>query len=147
MPPPTSLDAGYSLVIRWFYAVPDLFECLIFTIMQIFLSKNVSSLTGSLNKNYGYAVQKRNGAFYGVRKTKGVVPPDGHWRFLCACAKIAKSKIHATAISVHWSELYDALFEAHHVVAADIVGRNGREAVKLDYSADDIINLKITFSL
>ena len=115
--------------------------------MQIFLSKNVSSLTGSLNKNYGYAVRKHKGGYYGFRNSRGVVPPDGHWRFLCACAKIAKSKIHATAISVHWSELYDALFEAHHVVAADIVGRNGREAVKLDYSADDIINLKITFSL
>ena len=115
--------------------------------MKIFLSTNVKSLTGMVNKAYGYHIQRRTNGYFGKRNTKGVVPPDGHWRFLCACAKIAKSKIHATDISVHWSELYDALFEAHHVVAADIVGRHGREAVKLTYSADDILNLKITFSL
>ena len=115
--------------------------------MEIILTKQCESLTGFLNKNYGYAVQKRKSKFYGVRSSRGTVPPDGHIRFILACAKLAQAKLHIADIRIHWTELYDALYEAYHFVAADQVGWNGREAKKLTYNARDILNLKTTFGL
>jgi len=115
--------------------------------MEIILSPQCENLTGFLDKNYGYAVQKRKSKFYGVRSTRGLVPPNGHIRFIFACAKLAQAKLYATDIRLHWSELYDALYEAHHWIAADQVRWNGREAKKRTYNARDILNLKTTFGL
>ena len=115
--------------------------------MKLYLTKQCESLTGSLGRGYGYAVQKRKSGFYGVRNTRGYVPPDGHWRFIVACAQLANAKLHVTDIELHWTELYDALYEALHFTAAYHVGLNGRGAIKLTYNADDILNIKTTFGL
>ena len=115
--------------------------------MQIILSIHCRALTGAINGKYGYAVQKRKSGFYGVRNSRGHVPPNGHWRFILACAQLAQNGLYVANIKLHWQELYDALYEAYHFVAADHVGWNGRNAVKLTYNAQDIINLKHTFSL
>ena len=113
--------------------------------MEIIISKQCESLTGSLGKGFGYHIQRRtdlNGKtrFWGVRKSKGAIPPDGHWRFIVLCAEMAKGHLHIADISVKKEELYDALTEANHWIAA----RNLRLPL---YNARDIINLKITFSL
>lgn len=108
--------------------------------MKLILTNNCLSLTGSLNKSYGYAVQKRKSGFYGVRNTRGYVPPDGHWRFIVKCAELAQSKVYVADIEVTRSELRDALYEAHHFIAARHVG-------PLNYNAADILELKTRFEL
>lgn len=115
--------------------------------MQIFLSKQCESLTGSLGSGFGYHIQKRKNGFFSKRNTCGLVPPDGHWRFILACADIAKRKLHITDIQVHWLELSDALYEAGFCIANSRVRKNGVEDVKISYNAEDIINLKTTFGL
>ena len=104
-------------------------------------------MTGSLGSGYGYAVRKSKKGFYGYRYGHGTVPPDGHWKFIVACAQLANAKLHVTDIEVHWMELSNALYTARHFVANAHVRKNGIEAVKHTYNAADILNLKTTFGL
>ena len=80
--------------------------------MQLFLSKQCESLTGSLGSGYGYAVQKQRGGYYAKRNSKGIVPPDGHLRFILKCAELARMKLHIVDIQVSVGELDEALEEA-----------------------------------
>lgn len=80
--------------------------------MKIILSKHCESFTGSLNRGYGYAVQKRKSGYYGVRKSRGFVPPDGHLRFIVACAQLAKDGLYLADIEVPGEELNQAIKEA-----------------------------------
>ena len=112
--------------------------------MEIILSKQCEALTGSLGKGFGYSIQRRRDHegryhFYSQR-SKWNVPPDGHLKFIFTCAKLAQIGLHIADISVKKEELYDALTEANHWIAA--------RSLRLPlYNARDIINLKITFSL
>ena len=115
--------------------------------MQIFLSKQCESLTGSLGSGFGYHIQQRKNGFFSKRNTCGLVPPVGHWCFILACAKLAKMKLHVTDIEISWMELQSALVEAHRFVAAQMVHNNYWGKGKSTYNAEDIINLKITFGL
>ena len=109
--------------------------------MEVILGKGVSSFTGSLNKAHGYAVQKRGNRFYGVRNTRGVVPPDGHLKFILGCAEIAQLRMYIADIKVQPGELRAALEEAHCFVAA------GHVHDRMVYDARDIRNFKTTFGL
>lgn len=115
--------------------------------MQIFLSKQCESLTGSLGSGFGYHIEHRKNGFFGKRSQRAQVPPDGHWRFILACADIAKRKLHVTDIEISWMELQSALVEAHRFVAAQMVHNNYWGKGKSTYNAEDIINLKTTFGL
>lgn len=112
--------------------------------MEIILSKQCEALTGSLGKGFGYSIQRRRDHegryhFYSQR-SKWNVPRDGHLKFIFTCAKLARMGLHIADISVKKEELYDALTEANHWIAA--------RSLRLPlYNARDIINLKITFSL
>ena len=128
------------LVKCWLSAITDL----IIIIMEIILSKQCESLTGSLGRGFGYSIQRRRDHegryhFYSQR-SKWNVPRDGHMRFIFTCADLAQMGLHIADISVKKEELYDALTEANHWIAA--------RSLRLPlYNARDIINLKITFSL
>ena len=100
-----------------------------------------------LERGTGYHLEHRKNGFFAKRNTKGIVPPDGHWRFIVLCAELAQNRLYITDIEVHWMELSDALYEAGHFVANRQVRKNGVEAVKLTYTARDVLNLKTTFSL
>ena len=112
--------------------------------MEIILSKQCEALTGSLGKGFGYSIQRRRDHkgryhFYSQR-SKWNVPRDGHLKFIFTCAKLAQMGLHIADIRVKKEELYDALTEANHWIAA--------RSLRLPlYNAQDIINLKITFSL
>ena len=113
--------------------------------MQIILSNQCLSLTGMLDSSCGYYIRRsRNGNFYGQR-SKGFVPPDGHWRFILTCAQLAQNGLYLSDIRLSSDELWDALYDAGHRLAADNVIKN--ELIKPRYNARDIINLKITFGL
>lgn len=114
--------------------------------MEIILSERCKSLTGNLGSGFGYFIVKRKGRFYSVR-SKHNVPPDGHWRFILACAELAKIGLHISDVKVGWTELYSALYEAHNFVASEEVRRNYSKKGKAVYDARDIINIKIIFGL
>ena len=114
--------------------------------MRIILSSNCESFTGSLGRGFGYFIVRRKNGFFSVR-SRHTVPPDGHWNFIVSCAEIARMGLHFSDIKASWSEVRDALKEAHHWVAADAVFRNADRQIKLSYDADNILNLKTTFGL
>ena len=115
--------------------------------MEIILTSNCKSFTGKIGSGYGYYIRKIKNRFFSQRSPKGVVPPDGHWRFILACAELAQLNLHIANIKVHWLELTVAVRDAHHWDAADHVCWNRRDDKKLFYNAADIINLKNSFGL
>ena len=115
--------------------------------MKIILTKQCESLTGSVGRGFGYHIQKRKNGFFAKRNSKGIVPQDGHWRFIDACAVQAKMKLHIADIKVDWMEVQSALYEARHFIASEQVRRNYADKCKATYNSSDIINLKTTFGL
>jgi len=109
--------------------------------MQIILSKQCESLTGSLGRGFGYVIVKRGKRFFSQRCNHKVsVPPNGHLKFILTCANLAQSKLHITDVQLSRDELKQALWEAKHFIAA--------QNLRLEtYNARDILNLKITFGL
>ena len=108
--------------------------------MEVFLANTCESLTGSLGRGFGYYIRStKKGRYFGQR-SKHSVPPDGHWRFILACAELAQMKLHISDIRVSREELKQALYEAHGFVAM----QNLRKDL---YDARDICNLKTTFGL
>ena len=84
--------------------------------MEIILSKQCEALTGSLGKGFGYSIQRRRDHegryhFYSQR-SKWNVPPDGHLRFIFACAELAQMGLHISDIRVSRDELVEAVEEA-----------------------------------
>ena len=115
--------------------------------MEIILSKQCKALTGSLGRGFGYHIQHRKNGFFAKRNPKGIIPPDGHWRFIAACAGLANIGLHISDIKIHWLELQTALYEAKHFVASEQVRHNYADKGKANYNARDILNLKTTFGL
>ena len=86
--------------------------------MEIFLTKQCETLTGSLGKGYGYFIQRRRSydgsvRFFSQRSKHPPIPADGHLRFIFACAELAQMKTHITDIRVYREELREALDEAY----------------------------------
>ena len=108
--------------------------------MEIILSKQCESLTGSLGRGFGYHIQRRKNGYFAKRNSKGVIPPDGHWRFIVTCAELAQNKLHIADIRVSREELKQAMYEARIFIAMQHLRKD-------TYDARDILNLKITFSL
>ena len=115
--------------------------------MEIILNEGVQSLTGSLGRGFGYHIQRRKDRFYVKRNAKGIVPADGHWRFVLTCAEIAKMGLHIADVQIDALELHAALIKAAKHMAAQQVLTNYQKGVMLKYNARDIMNLKTTFGL
>ena len=115
--------------------------------IKIILAKHCKSLTGSLGQGFGYHIEQRKNGFFGKRNTKGIVPHDGEWKFILACANLAYAKLHIADILVNNEELWHALRDANHHMAAQVVLENAKNGVKTSYNARDIINLQISFGL
>ena len=113
--------------------------------MRLITSSRVETISGKLESYTGYFLRVKKlksgkRTIYSCRK-RGYFLHDGHWRFILMCAEMAYDGLYATDIIVDGKELYWALFEADHFVAANNV------KMKMTYHARDIINLKITFGL
>ena len=108
--------------------------------MKIFISERCEAITGSLGSGFGYHIQRRKNGFFGKRNTKGIIPRDGHLRFIIACAELARMKTHLVDVNVSRNEMTEALYEAGF--------HNYIPFLKKDtYNADDVVNLIITFGL
>jgi len=108
--------------------------------MEIILSERCKSLTGNLGCGFGYHIQRRKNGFFAKRNSKGEIPPDGHWRFILACAQLAQKGLQIADIRVSRDEVKNALYEARCFIAMQNLRKDF-------YDARDIINLKTTFSL
>ena len=84
--------------------------------MEIILTKQCESFTGSLGRGYGYHIQRRKNGFFAKRNSKSYVPMDGHWRFIKACAELALQELHIDDILVTAEELEAALNEAGEIL-------------------------------
>ena len=110
--------------------------------MEVILSKQCKSLTGSLGRGFGYYIKSHlsygsgKERFFSQRCSKGSVPPDGHWRFIVTCAELAKNGLHIADIEVTGYELKIALSEACLLESS--------LCVDLDhvYSAKDVLQFK-----
>ncbi len=85
--------------------------------MEIILSKQCESLTGSLGKGYGYFIQRRRGQdgkyhFFSQRSKHPPIPQDGHLRFIFACAELTQMNLHIADMRVSRDELVNAVEEA-----------------------------------
>ena len=103
--------------------------------MEIILSKSCESFTGSLGKGFGYYIRRYGTRFYGQRHSYKA-PPDGHWRFILACADLAKYNLHITDIKIKKKEVFVALFEMGR---GDYLWLSRYPDVM---NASDVINLK-----
>ena len=104
--------------------------------MEIILSKQCESLTGSLDRRMGYYIRRsRAGRFYSQRSKHGTVPCDGHWRFILTCAQLAQNKLHIADISVDGLELRLALWEAGFMYKLPAIDPDKT------YNANEIIEL------
>ena len=118
-------------------------------IMEIILSKQCESLTGSLGKGYGYYIRRaprKDGSvrFFSQRTKHPPIPPDGHLRFIFACAELAQLKTHIADIRVSRIELSDALSEAgysHLASRCPVLASSANESPDI-LSAADIINFR-----
>lgn len=78
--------------------------------MEVILTNRCISFTGSLG--FGYSIQRRKDRFFGKRDSKGIIPLDGHWRFIVACAEMAMMEVHISDILITAKELREALDES-----------------------------------
>ena len=85
--------------------------------MEIILSKQCESLTGSLGQGFGYFIVRRGKRFFSQR-SRHSVPPDGHWRFILTCAQLAQNKLHIVDIRVSGKEFKAAISEAGYFCRA-----------------------------
>ena len=109
--------------------------------MEIILSKQCESLTGSLGKGFGYFIQRRRGQdgkyhFFSQRSKHPPIPMDGHLRFIFACAEYAQAKLYIADIRVSGYELKAALKEAAYIASAV------RIDVDNEYSAAEVLQFK-----
>ena len=120
-------------------------KSLIISNMTLITSSKVETISGKIDSYTGYFLRVKHSksgkrTIFSCRK-KGYVPPEGHWQFILMCAQIAYDGLYASDVVVDQKELYWALYEAKHFVAA------GNVKLTMTYHAGDIINLKTTFGL
>ena len=80
--------------------------------MEIILSPQCEAITGSLGEGFGYHIQRRKNGFFSQRNSKGIIPRDGHLKFIFTCAILAQTNLHITDIKVSREELVKAVEEA-----------------------------------
>ena len=115
--------------------------------MEIILSKFCKSITGVISRSHGYYIKCINGRFYGVRTSRAVVPPDGHWRFILCLVNMALNNrnIFVTDIRISSFELAGALTEADYppyVIPLCVPGRvyNAEEVHLLEQQMKQLID-------
>ena len=109
--------------------------------MEIILSKQCESISGSLAGGFGYYIRRapsKDGSvrFFSQRSKHRPIPADGHLRFIFACAEIAQAKLHITDIRVSGYELKAALQEDVLLASALCVD------VDNEYSAAEVLQFK-----
>ena len=111
--------------------------------MEIILSKQCESLTGTLGRGYGYCIQKQKDKFVSKRNSKGVVPNDGHLNFILTCADLAQSKLHIADIRVSAKEFRQACWQADRWYGAEVAKAKDSHV----FNANDVLRFKQKWNL
>ena len=106
--------------------------------MQIILTEQCESFTGSFGREFGYHIQRRKNGFFAKRNSKGYVPLWGHWFFIVTCARFAQDKLYIADIRVKREEMADALWEAGMRGDADHLA--GNKEFPDVFCKDDVLN-------
>ena len=111
--------------------------------MEIILSKQCESLTGSLGKGYGYFIQRRRGKdgkyhFFSQRSKPPPIPIDGHLRFIFTCAELTQMNLHITDIRISAKELRQAINEAGRLWGDSLVDAPDNQI----YNASEVLRFK-----
>ena len=114
--------------------------------MELILSRQCESLSGSLGRQFGYHIKHRKNGFFAERNPNSKVPPDGHWKMICACANLAEMKLHVTDIKVSAEEVADALSEAGLTTPAYCLRAYPKDYPQV-FNANNILNFKKRFNL
>lgn len=109
--------------------------------MEVILANTCESFTGSIDRSLGYSIQRRKDGFFAKRHSKGYVPPDGHWRFIVACAELVGAQLYFSDIRVPGWEIFKALEEAGFNTD------NFTGSVSTLYSAHDVLAFANQFRL
>ena len=104
--------------------------------MKVLLSTQCIALTGMLERGLGYHLVQRKNGFFARRDSKGLVPPDGHWRFIVLCAEMARNGLYITDVRVSGGEIAGALLEAGLRSCAALA------ICKNTYNAKDVLAFK-----
>ena len=111
--------------------------------MEIILTDQCKSLTGSLGAGFGYHIQRRKNGFFAKRNSKGDVPFNGHWRFIVACADLALRGTHIDDILVTAKELREAINEAGFLYGDSLLKAKNDEI----FHASQVMDLKKRWAL
>jgi len=116
--------------------------------MEIILSNQCESLTGSLGQGFGYFIVGRWSRTdvkyrYYSQRSRWDVPPDGHLRFILTCAILAQSKLHIADIRVSAKEFKQACDEADRWYGDELVKAEDTHI----YNANDVLRFKQRWDL
>ena len=114
--------------------------------MEIVLTDNCKSFTGTIFPGLGYAVRRAGDGFYSTRNSNGNVPPDGHLKFILLCAELTKMKLHIADILVPRKELVFALSDAGYDELAIYINLCRDLYPKL-FNASQVLKLKEEYQL
>ena len=80
---------------------------------KIFLSKRVEYVTGLLNFQLPFILQRDTKGGVYTRRTEPYMGgyDDSHWQFLCMIAKMCSQRLHISEIEVSVNEIAEALTE------------------------------------
>ena len=78
--------------------------------MEIIQHGTFGQLTGKLERTTGWFIRTRDGKFYAA--PTGRAPREGHWRFICLCARMAREGLFITDIRVSSEEFNGAYLRA-----------------------------------
>lgn len=112
--------------------------------MEIILTKQCESLTGSIGRGLGYSIRKRGKRFFAMWTGGKKRDPGAKWNFIKECIDTRK-RLYISDIHIHEAELYDALYKAHHFQAAHWIKTHYQPCAV--FNAKQVINLKVSFGL
>lgn len=116
--------------------------------MEIILSNQCESLTGSLGRGFGYFIvgrwsRKDVKYRYYSQRSRWDVPPDGHLRFILTCANLAQSKLHIADIRISAKEFRQACWQADRWYGHEVIIAKDSHV----FNANDIMRFKQKWNL
>lgn len=100
---------------------------------KVFLSNNVKYLTGLLNFQLPFILQRDSKGGCYTRRTQPYAGgfDDSHWQFLCMIAKMCSQRLHLSEIEVSVDEIAEALSEKKncHFLPIQILKWTGKKVL------------------
>ena len=103
---------------------------------KVFLSDRVEKLTGLLDFQLPFILQRNNKGGVYTRRTQPYTGgfDDDHWEFLCMIAKMCSQRLHISEIEVSVNEIAEALSEKKncHFLPIQILKWTGKKVLNAE---------------